>query len=254
MTMTRRMMLGYTVAFGLLLGLTGIPAAQALTPEEAAALPDRFLGKADAPVTIIEYASLSCGHCAHFQETTLPELKEKFIDTGKVKLIYRDYPTDGPALKAAAVARCMPEGSYHAYLSILFKNQRGWYAEEDPAHALAQYARLGGLSQADAEACANSTKLQDAIADGRLKADSMYGVRATPTFIINDGKDKIEGALPFTDFAARINALLPAAPATANKVEAKPDAAKPVDDKAEKKVDPKPAPKTEEKPKPEGKK
>lgn len=254
MTITRRWMLGQTVAFGLLLGFAVLPAAHALTPEEAATLPDRFLGKADAPVTIIEYASLSCSHCAHFQETTLPELKEKFIDTGKVKLIYRDYPTDGPALKAAAVARCMPEGSYHAYLTILFKNQRGWYSEEDPAHALAQYARLGGLSQADAEACANSTKLQDAIADGRLKADNNYGVRATPTFILNDGKDKIEGALPFEDFAAKINALLPAQPAAANKVEVKPDAAKPADDKADKKVETKPAPKTDDKTKPEGKK
>ncbi len=248
MTMTRRMMLGQAVAFGLLLGLTAVPAAHALSPEEAAALPDRFLGKADAPVTIIEYASLSCGHCAHFQETTLPELKEKYLDTGKVKLIYRDYPTDGPALKAAAVARCMPEGSYHAYLTILFKNQKSWVLEDDPTHALAQYARLGGLSQADAEACANSTKLQDALADGRLKADSSYGVKATPTFIINDGKDKIEGALPFTDFAARIDALLPAAPVGENIAQVKSET------KAEKKVESKPAPKADDKSKPEGKK
>lgn len=205
--MTRRTILGCAA---LAVVLSFAPAAWALTPEEAAALPDRFIGKADAPVTIVEYASLTCGHCAHFQETILPQLKEKYIETGKVKMIYRDYPIDGKALKAAAVARCMPEGSYHAYITLLFKNQSKWVPEEDLTKPLAQYARLGGLGQADVEACLKSDKLMDAIADGRLKADKLYKVEATPTFILNEGKDKIEGALPFEQFAAKIDALLPA--------------------------------------------
>lgn len=237
MTMTRRMMLGCAALAVAILSFT--PRAWALTPDEAAALPDRVLGKADAPVTIIEYASLTCGHCAHFQETTLPQIKEKYIETGKVKMIYRDYPIDGAALKAAAVARCMPEGSYHAYITLLFKNQASWAREDDVLKPLAQYARLGGLGQADVEACAKSDKLMDAIAEGRLKADKLYKVEATPTFILNDGKDKIEGALPFEQFAARIDALL----ATAAPV-AKPEP---------KAVEPA-APKPEEKAKTESKK
>ena len=214
MTMTRRNLTGFLCRVSALVVMAWALPATAMTPDEAAVLKDRPEGKDDAPVTMIEYASLSCGHCAHFQKEILPELREKYVATGKVKLIYRDYPTDGVALKAAAVARCMPESSYHAYLNVLFENQKNWVLEEDPVKQLSQYARLGGLSPAEAEACAKSDKLMDAIADERLKADQMYGVTATPTFVLNNGKDKIEGALPFTQFAAKIDALLAeAAPA-----------------------------------------
>ncbi len=186
-------------------------AATALTPDEAAALPDRVVGKADAPVSIIEYASLTCGHCAHFHEETFPLLKEKYIDTGKVKLILRDYPNSPPALRAAAIARCMPESSYFAYMSTLFKSQKDWVASDDPVKLLVQSAKLGGLSGEDAEACANSNKLMDAITAGMLKADQYYLVAATPTFIFNEGKDKIAGAAPFEQFVAKIEPLLAAA-------------------------------------------
>lgn len=200
-------------------------AAAALTPDEAAALPDRFMGKADAPVSIIEYASLSCSHCAHFHEETLPQLKKKYLDTGKVKLILRDYPNSPPALRAAAIARCMPESSYFAYMGVLFKNQQTWLSSDDPVKLLVQYAKLGGLSGEDAEACANSNKLMDAITANMLKADQYYMVAATPTFVFNEGKDKIAGAAAFEQFAAKIEPLLAAAvktePAKA------PEAAKP---------------------------
>lgn len=201
------------LACGVVMLLLGVqPALANERLVEALLLKDHVLGKADAPVTIIEYASLTCGHCAQFQADILPKLKEKYIDTGKVKLIYRDYPLDGIALRAAAVARCMPEGSFHAYISLLFKNQEQWRSADDPVKPLAQFAKLGGLSSADAEACAASDKLMDAIAEGRLKADKLYQVQATPTFIFNEGQDKINGALPFEQFAAKIDALLAAAP------------------------------------------
>ena len=217
--MTRRIMLGCAALVVAVLAFASD--ADALTPDEAAALPDRVLGKAEAPVTIIEYASLTCGHCAMFQEKTLPQLKEKYIETGKVKMIYRDYPIDGPALKAAAVARCMPESSYHAYITLLFKNQSNWAHEDDLAKTLGQYARLGGLGQADVDACIKSDKLMDAIADGRLKADKLYKGEATPTLILNEGKDKVEGALPFEQFAAKIDALLATTTAPVAKPELK---------------------------------
>jgi len=204
MRQIKGMIAGLVLALGL--GLGG--GASAMTPDEAMALPDRVLGKASAPVTIIEYASLTCGHCAAFQTETLPKLKEKYIETGKVKLIFRDYPLDGIALRAAAVARCMPEASFHAYIGLLFKNQNEWRGVDDPIKPLAQYARLGGLSSADAEACAKSDKLMDAIAAGRLKADQLYQVESTPSFVFNEGKDKIAGAVPFEQFVEKIEALL----------------------------------------------
>ena len=219
-----RMMLGCaTLAVA---ALSFVPQSWALTPDEAAALPDRALGKADAPVTIIEYASMTCGACARFQNTIMPQLKEKYIETGKVKLIYRDYPLDGAALKVAAIARCMPENSYHAYITLLFKNQMDWVGS-DPTTAVAQYARLGGLSQADAEACAKSDKLMDAISEGRLQADKLYKIGVTPTFILNGGKDRVDGVVPFEEFSAKIDALLAATAAPEVKPETKTEAAAP---------------------------
>lgn len=193
------------------LSFSGTP-VWALSPQEAATLPDRVLGKADAPITIIEYASLTCGHCAMFQDEVLPLLKEKYVETGKVKIIYRDFPIDGISMKVAAVARCMPEASYHPFVTLLFKNQGSWVHAEDPVKAVAQYARLGGLSPIDAEACGKNEKLMDAIADGRVKAEFDYKVAATPTFILNGGKDKIEGALPFDQFSAKLDQLLASLP------------------------------------------
>lgn len=206
------MMHAWKFGLALVIACCGLPcAAIALTPDEASELPDRFLGKAEAPVSIIEYASLSCSHCAHFHEETLPQLKEKYIDTGKVKLIMRDYPNSPPALRAAAIARCMPESSYFAYMGVVFKNQKDWLSSDDPVKMLVQYAKLGGLSGEDAETCANSNKLMDAITANMLKADQYYMVAATPTFVFNEGKDKIAGAAAFEQFAAKIEPLLAAA-------------------------------------------
>jgi protein-disulfide isomerase len=197
----------------LLIGSFATLPAHADRVTEALKLTDHVLGKADAPITIIEYASLTCSHCAQFQTETLPQLKEHYIDTGKVKLIFRDYPLDGTALRAAAVARCMPESGFHAYIGLLFKNQAEWALTAEPLKKLAQYAKLGGLSNADVDACANSDKLMDAIAAARLQADKLYQVQSTPSFIFNgDAASKITGALPYPQFAAKLDALLAALP------------------------------------------
>src|SRR3974377_906811 len=87
---------------------------------------DRILGNADAPITIIEYSSLTCPHCAHFTNEVLPELKKKWIDTGKAKLVLRDYPLDEPALRAAMIARCAPPDRYYAYIDTFFGSQEKW--------------------------------------------------------------------------------------------------------------------------------
>lgn len=167
---------------------------------------ERILGKADAPVTIIEFASLTCPHCKDFEINTLPKLKAAYIDTGKVKLIYRDFPLDGRALLAAMVARCAPKDRYFAFLGALFRGQDTWARAQDPLQALGQVARVGGMSQADFDACIKNEALFEAIKKDAAEAQSQYKIESTPTFIIN-GK-KMDGAHSFESFEATIKPLL----------------------------------------------
>lgn len=165
-------------------------------------LKERVMGDPAAPVTMIEYASLTCGHCAHFNKTILPELVKKYISTGKVKLIYRDFPLNALALKAAQVAQCMPEERYFPFVKTLFENMDAWTSNPDPEAALKQYARLAGLPGERAEACLNDKALQDALVKRRMEAEKQFKVMATPTFIIDYGKETISGAGDFAAFDA----------------------------------------------------
>lgn len=179
---------------------------------DAAALPERSLGSATAPVTIVEYASLTCSHCAAFQNETFDKIKTNYIDTGKVRFVFRDFPLDGTALRAAAMARCMPEASYHPFISILFKNQDAWFKSGDQVKAAAQYAKLGGLNDADAKACATNEKLLDAIVAAKTQATEKYKIEATPSFLFNDGVEILSGAHVYDDFAKTIDRLIAAPP------------------------------------------
>ena len=153
---------------------------------------DRILGKADAPITIIEYASLTCPHCAHFTVDVLPKLKAKWIDTGKAKLILRDFPLDEPALRAAMVARCAPPDRFYPLTETFFAQQEQWATNRDYRAALEKLAKLGGVGNKEFAACISDKKLEDQVAQSRLTAAQQLGVDATPTFFIN-GK-KFEGA------------------------------------------------------------
>lgn len=177
---------------------------------DAATLSDRVIGDAAAPVTVIEYASLTCTHCAQFQNDTFDKLKTNYIDTGKVRFIFRDFPIDGIALRVAAVARCMPESSYHPFISILFKNQAAWIKPEieDKVKAASQYAKLGGLNDADAKACAANEKLLDALVAAKTQATEKYKIGATPSFVFNDGVEMFSGARPYEDFVTVLDRLI----------------------------------------------
>jgi protein-disulfide isomerase len=153
---------------------------------------DRILGKADAPITIIEYASLTCPHCAHFDVDVLPRLKEKWIDTGKAKLVLRDFPLDEPALRAAMVARCAPPDRFYPLVDTFFAQQEQWATSRDYRAALEKLAKLGGISNKEFAACISDKKLEDQVAQSRLTAAQQLGVDATPTFFVN-GK-KFDGA------------------------------------------------------------
>ncbi len=149
---------------------------------------DRVLGDPAAPITIIEYASLTCPHCAHFATDVLPELKREWIDTGKAKLILRDFPLDGPALRAAMIARCAPPNRFYAFAETFFASQDKWALTNDYLEALARLAKLGGMGKDEFEACLKNTTLENRIVEQRLVASQQLDVTSTPTFFINGSK------------------------------------------------------------------
>jgi protein-disulfide isomerase len=169
---------------------------------------DRILGNPDAPITIIEYASMTCPHCAHFQDDVLPEIKKQWIDTGKAKLVLRDYPLDEEALRAAMIARCAPPARYYAFADTFFAAQDKWVRERDYQGALARLARLGGMSKEEFDACLRNKRLEDSIVESRLAASKELDVNSTPTFFING--TKFTGAPTAQDFSTNLEAALPA--------------------------------------------
>ncbi len=149
---------------------------------------DRVLGKADAPIAIVEYASLSCSHCAHFANTVLPRLKATWIDSGKAKLILRDFPLDEPALRAAMVTRCVPAERFYPLVETLFETQDKWAVAKDWRAALEKLVRLAGIGKKEFDACFTDKALEDQVAQSRLTAAQLLGVNSTPTFFINGKK------------------------------------------------------------------
>ncbi|MGQ9367196.1 DsbA family protein [Azospirillum sp. A39] len=168
---------------------------------------ERVLGRAEAPVTIVDYSSLTCPHCAAFHTETLPKIKEQYIDTGKAKLVFRDFPFDQWALRASMMARCAPPERYFPILDVLFKTQAQWSRAADPAKALMQIGKLAGLSEETITACWNDQQLADAILNMRMKGQNDDKVEATPTFVLNDGAARIEGSQSFERFAEEIDKL-----------------------------------------------
>jgi protein-disulfide isomerase len=179
----------------------------AAAPARAADVPvqtpdDRVIGKADAPITIFEFFSLTCPHCAEFEDETYPKVKSEWIDTGKAKIVYRDYPLDQNALKAAVVARCAPPDRYAAFVQALFQQQTVWGVQKDPTDSLKKIAALGGVGADQFDKCIADDDLQKSIVAEEYEAQQKYGVDSTPTFFIN-GK-KVVGALPYDDFVKEL--------------------------------------------------
>ena len=182
-------------------------AAQAQQPAAAAPLPDRVLGKADAPVTIIEYASLTCPHCATFHKETLPKVKQEWLDTGKAKLVYVDFPFDALALGAAMIAHCAGPDRYFPMLDALFRSQDQWSRAQNPLAALQGVAKLGGMGPDKVEQCIQDNQLKSQIMLRQKEGQEKYQVNSTPSFIIN-GK-KVSGAIPYDEFAKLLSEASP---------------------------------------------
>jgi protein-disulfide isomerase len=193
------------------------PAAPAAGPEAetaaqalAAAEPggdEMVLGDAGAPITIIEYASLTCGHCARFHADTLPDLKAAYIETGKARLVYRDFPLGELATQAAMLAHCAGKDRYFGFLEMLFRSQSTWATDEQPLQALARTSRMGGLGAKDFERCLADQAVAKTVLTRRLEGQRAFGIQSTPTFIINGRK--YTGAMPFEEFDSILRPLLP---------------------------------------------
>jgi protein-disulfide isomerase len=177
--------------------------AELLTPPP---LGDRSLGKDDAPVTIVEYASMTCPHCAHFHETTYPELKKQYIDTGKVRFIFREFPLDKLAAGAAMLARCADKDKFFPMIETLFQTQHTW-AVEKPIPPLMALAKQAGFTEQSFNACLSNQKMLDDMTAEQKRASEKFGVNSTPTLFVN-GKKQV-GGVSIEDLAKVIDPLLP---------------------------------------------
>jgi len=164
------------------------------------ALKDRVLGNPNAPVTIVEYASMTCGHCAKFHNKHLGNVKRELIDTGKAKLILRDYPLDGLALRASMLARCAPKDKYFNLVEVLFANQEHWTTSKNPLDSLSKLGRLAGVSKDTFNACLSNKELEAGILRGLRIAQKEFKISSTPTFIFNGGSQKLVGVHGVEEF------------------------------------------------------
>ena len=186
------------LATSALLGSAPFALAQGPTQEELmrpGPLPDLVLGKADAPVTIIEYASMTCPHCANFHKTTYAALKTKYIDTGKVRFIFREFPLDELAVAASMLARCAGKddsGKALALIDVLFASQDKW-ATRNPVPILQQMAKQAGMTEKAFDECLKDQTLYNNVMAVRERGSKEYKVESTPTLFVN-GKMQKGGA------------------------------------------------------------
>lgn len=168
-------------------------------------LPERILGRDDAPVTVIEYASMTCGHCANFHLNVWPALKAEFIDTGKVRFILREFPFDPRATAAFMIARCMGDDRWYPTVDLLFRNQQRWARAKDGKEGFLSVLSMAGLKETDLEACLGDQALLDKVNTVAARGREL-GVDSTPTFFIN-GK-KYTGVMPIGQLRSIIEPLV----------------------------------------------
>ena len=189
---------------------TSLPAlAQNVAVQDLAVqgpLGDVSLGPDNAKVTIIEYASLTCSHCAAFHKTTWPELKKRYIDTGKIRFTLREFPLDPLATAGFMLARCDGNAKYYPVTDLLFDQQRNWAFTDKPLDALRTMMRQAGFSQDKFDACLKDQKLYDAINVVKNRGVEQFKVDSTPTFFINGQRHP--GNMSIDELEAIIKPLL----------------------------------------------
>jgi protein-disulfide isomerase len=171
---------------------------------------DRAQGSPKAPIVMLEYAAPSCPHCAHFDMDFFPQLKQQYIDTGKIYYIFRVFPLNAADVAAEGIARCLPADNYFPFIDLLFRNQVKWdpeYPGTDVHAGLLEMGRIVGLSETQADTCMSNQAVSAKVSQVGQEATTKYAINSTPTFIVNG---QVHG--PFTDWAevkAFLDPMLP---------------------------------------------
>ena len=203
---TRRRFLAQGAATSLLIaGLPVIAQARVEASAERAA-EIRFLGKADAAVTVAEYFSMTCGHCGRFHRNTFPQVKTDLIDTGLIRFEMHPFPLDGLALRAHALCRALPTDSYFKMVDVLLDKQESWIGAADPEAELKKFAKFAGISSGGFDEIMQNRSYLEAIVQIRQDAVSQHQISSTPSFVVN-GDKTFSGALSFDEFLAELNAF-----------------------------------------------
>jgi protein-disulfide isomerase len=185
------------------------PSTPVTLPSVESMLADKVLGNAAAPITMIEYSSLACSHCADFHSATLPLIKSNYIDPGQVRLIYRDYPffSSSADLSGAMVARCSGD-RFFTVIDLLYKSQATWAVSSNVANALKSVVAPAGMTSAEVDACLALGDLRTGIQAMKSKGEAEFGITGTPTFIITNNGQRVIGAWPYGTFDAIFKGLL----------------------------------------------
>lgn len=169
---------------------------------------ERTMGDAKAPITVIEYASMTCSHCAAFHNASFNKIKKTYIETGKVYWILREFPLDKLALKASQAARCTQPSMYFNFVEVLFSSQDRWAHSDDPLGALEKTASLAGVNADLFNECINNRDLETHVLKNMQTGQKQWEVKSTPTFIINYGEERMSGTRTFEDFQEIFDKLL----------------------------------------------
>ncbi len=166
---------------------------------------ENIIGSPDSPITIVEYASMTCPHCASFHKDVYPQLKAAWIDTGKARMVFRHFPLDALALRASALAECMEGDQFFGFLNLLFATQPQWSHAPDPLGALQGIAKQAGLDEEASNACLNDESVLRAILLQRQEAAEKFAINSTPSFVVNG--ETLSGALGFDRFDSHLQDL-----------------------------------------------
>lgn len=170
------------------------------------ALQTKSMGNEDAPIKMLEFASLTCGHCAKFHNEVFPVIKEKYILTGKIYFTYKDFPLDKFALKASIISRCSGNDNYFKFLDVFYKKQSSWTRTKDPFKSLLKIAKIGGIKDEEIKVCVGNKSIEDGLLKDRLNSSKKYDITATPTLYFNG--EKYKGDLTLEAIELKINSIL----------------------------------------------
>ncbi len=170
------------------------------------ALESKSFGAENAKVKIVEFASLTCGHCAKFHNEVMPILKEKYIEKGLIHFTYKDFPLDKFALKASMIARCAGNEKFFKFLDVFYKKQKDWTRTKDPFKSLLKIAKFGGLKDEELKVCIGNKSIEDGILKQRLNSSKKYDIKATPTLYLNG--EKYNGDLTIEALESKIKSML----------------------------------------------